>query len=280
MIKNIMVCTDGSTYGDVACQYAIYLTTRLGARLIGLHVLDSRMLEGPMMADISNWVGAQPYGAQLQNFTELMQDKGESVIDAFETRCREAGMTAETALRSGHPVRVILEEEARSELLVLGKRGEHARWLEAMIGSSVERIVRRSVKPCLVTPERFKPVSRILIAFDGSTHGSGALREGVEMSQAIQAPVTMLTVGDDQDPEKARKVSEEGLTMARAHGCSVEALVREGEPSEVILSVAQSKACDLIVMGAYGHPRIREMILGSNTNHVLMHAEVPVMLVR
>ncbi|MBN1270588.1 MAG: universal stress protein, partial [Kiritimatiellae bacterium] len=123
MIKSILVCTDGSEYGDTACDYAIHLAGKLKARLMGLHVLDSRMLEGPLMADISGWVGAQPYGAQLQQFRDLMEKKGEAVINAFTDRCEKAGLTAETWMKMGHPARVVLQEEGRAELLIMGQKG-------------------------------------------------------------------------------------------------------------------------------------------------------------
>jgi len=97
MIKSILVSTDGSAYGDTACEYGIFLARRLSALLMGLHVLDSRMLEGPLMADISGWIGAQPYGAQLKQFRELMEKKGESIMQSFEERCREADLPAERA---------------------------------------------------------------------------------------------------------------------------------------------------------------------------------------
>ena len=280
MIKNILVCTDGSPYGDTACDYAIHLTQRLGARLIGLHALDSRMLEGPLMADISNWVGAQPYGGQLANFTQLMREKGETILTAFEERCRAAGVTAESAIHSGHPVRIILEEEARAELVVMGRKGEHAPWLGDMMGSSVERVVRHSVKPCLVVPQEFTPVTRILAAFDGSQHSSQALHEAIELAAALGVGLVMLTAAENGGRENAERISAEGVRMARAHQCALTALVPDGHPATVILQTAIVEKCDLIVMGAYGHSRIREMILGSNTNALLLRADIPVMLVR
>jgi len=153
MIKSILVCLDGSEHGDAACAMALHLTARLQARLLGLHVLDSRMLEGPLMADLSGWIGAQPYGAQLQQFRELMEQKGQAVVRAFDDRCSKAGIQAESWLKMGHPARVILEEEARAELVVMGQRGEHAEWMGGLMGSTVERVVRHSVKPCLIVPD-------------------------------------------------------------------------------------------------------------------------------
>jgi nucleotide-binding universal stress UspA family protein len=280
MIKSILVCTDGSPYGDIASEYGIHLAKALKARILGLHVLDSRMLEGPLMADLSGWIGAQPYGAQLQQFRELMHQKGEAVIGAFASRCETAGLKPETWIKMGHPPRVILEEEARAELLVLGQKGEHAEWIGEMTGSLAERVVRHSVKPCLVTPGAFKPVSKILVAYDGSAHASQALHEAVELAVQLGSPLSVLTVAEDKDLDAANRISRDGLTLAEAHDCRAAHLVAKGPAGATILDTAYQHGFDFIVMGAYGHGRIREMILGSTTQQVLTRSEVPVMLVR
>ena len=280
MIKSILVCTDGSPHGDVACEYAIFLTQQLQARLLGLHVLDSRMLEGPLMADISGWVGAQPFGAQLQQFRELMEKKGETVIQAFNSRCEEAGVTAETWLKMGHPPKIILEEEARAELLVMGQKGEHAEWIGDMNGSMVERVVRHSVKPCMITPHAFQPISRIMIAYDGSAHASQALHEATELAQALKVELVILTVAETDDQKWANEISKDAVELVKAHGIQALSLVVKGKPAATILEKTRDERCNLIVVGAYGHSRIREMILGSTTAQIITKSKVPVMLVR
>jgi nucleotide-binding universal stress UspA family protein len=280
MIKSILVCTDGSEYGDIACDYAINLTQKLEARLLGLHVLDSRMLEGPLMADISGWVGAQPYGKQLQQFRELMEQKGEAIINALNDKCEKAGIKAETWIKMGHPAHMILEEEARAELLVIGQKGEHAEFIEGMIGSSLDRVIRRSSNPCLVTPGAFKPISRLLVAYDGSGHAGQALREASELAAALKLEMTILTVTEGLSPEKAAEVSKDGVALAEDHGLEPKALVLDGDAEHVILETADSEGCDMIVVGAYGHSRIRELIVGSTTHYLVARSEIPVLLVR
>ena len=280
MIKSILVCTDGSHHGDVACEYGIFLTQQLHARLLGLHVLDSRMLEGPLMADISGWVGAQPFGTQLQQFRELMEKKGETVIQAFNSRCEQAGVMAETWIKMGHPPTVILEEEARSELLVMGQKGEHAEWIGDMSGSMVERVVRHSVKPCMITSDVFRPISRIMAAYDGSAHASQALHEATELAQALKVELVILTVAETDDQKCANDISKDAIELVKAHGIQALNLVVKGKPAATILEKARDEHCDLIVVGAYGHSRIREMILGSTTAHIITKSKVPVMLVR
>jgi len=280
MIKSILVCTDGSEHGNVATEYGIHLAKELEARLIGLHVLDSRMLEGPLMADISGWVGAQPYGAQLQQFRELMEQKGESIINAFNERCEKSGVTPETWLKMGHPPQIILEEEARCELIIMGQKGEHAEWIGELMGSMVERMVRNSVKPCMVTPGKFQPITKILAAYDGSNHASQALHVAIEMAASLKVDLHILTITDGMDEEKAKQVLQDGLSLAEAHGTKGIGEITGGKPEEVILEKAIELGCNLIVVGAYGHNRIREMILGNTTTQLITYSDIPVVLVR
>jgi nucleotide-binding universal stress UspA family protein len=280
MIKSILVCTDGSAYGDVASEYAIHLATRLKAQLAGLHVLDSRMLEGPMLSDLSGMLGAQPFSAQLEQFREIMEGKGESVIKSLAERAGRAGADLESRVRMGHPARVILAEEVGAELLILGQKGEHAEMIGDLLGSNVERIVRRSCKPCLVTPSAFLPVTKILAAFDGSAISSKALHEGIELALALSVPLLILTVRSHPGDRYAEDIVETGMKLARAHGCVAARLVVDGRPSEQILEVAHKQGCSLIVVGAYGHSYIREWIIGSTTAHLIHQTDLPVMLVR
>ena len=280
MIKSILVCTDGSAYGDAASDYAVHLATRLKAQLAGLHVLDSRMLEGPMLSDISGMLGAEPFSAQLEQFREIMETKGETVVKALGERAGRAGVHLESHVRMGHPARVILEEEAGTELLILGQKGEHAELIGDLLGSNVERIVRRSCKPCLVTPAEFMPITKVLAAFDGSAISSKALHEGIELATALSVPLLILTVRTHAADRYAEDIAETGIKLARAHGCAAARLVVEGRPSEQILEVAHQQSCNLIVVGAYGHSIIREWIIGSTTAHLIHQTDLPVMLVR
>lgn len=280
MIKSILVCTDGSEYGDVACDYAIYLASKLEARLTGLHILDSRLLEGPMLADVSGWVGAEPYGVQLEQFRELMEKKQEAVVDALTSKCEQNKITPNITTKMGHPPRVILDEEASAELLVLGRKGEDADLLESMMGSTTERVTRRSVNPCLVTPSKFGPITNILAAYDGSAHASKALHEAIELSLALNCQLHILTVVDNIDMATANRAAAEGLALAKDHKKEANSLIIKGYTEQIILETADNYKCDLIVVGAYGHSRIRELVLGSTTTHILIKTDKPILLVR
>ena len=132
----------------------------------------------------------------------------------------------------------------------------------------------------MVTPEAFRPISRILAAYDGSAHASKALHEATELAQALKAELVLLTVSENDDQKRATEISKDAVELVRPHGIQALDLVVKGKPATAILENARDERCDLIVVGAYGHSRIREMIVGSTTAQIITKSKIPVMLVR
>jgi len=280
MIKSLMVCTDGSDGSQVAVDYALGLAGRIRASVSALHVLDTRLLEGPFLADLSGWLGAQPFAGQVPQFRTLLEERGKTILDAFRKQAEAAGFEPDVRLKTGHPARVILAEEARTELVVLGRTGEHAEQGGGFPGSTVERVLRHSIKPCLVVPRPTPEIRRILAAFDGSVLSSKALQQAIELALALGAPLVLLTVCEGHDTAGARQITEDGMRMVRAHECAAANLVVSGESGAEIMHRAESLGCDLIVMSAYGEGLLREVILGSTTSNVLASSPIPLLLVR
>jgi len=281
MIKSILVCTDGSAHGESSIRYGIYLAHRLHARLSALHVLDSRMLNGPMMASVSGWIGAQPFSDPLTQFRAIMQEKGEAILAAFKSQCAEQGFAdAETQLLWGHPARVILREEIKAEMVILGQDGEHDEITGEWTGSTVDRVVRHSIRPSLVVPDQFVPINRIMIAYDGSPHAGRALHEAIELAMDLSVPLVICTVVEGDDHNRAMSHADTAMRLARSHECAAAHLIVEGKTAEVLLQKAVELKCGLLIAGAHGHSRIREMILGSTANKLLSNATIPILLVR
>lgn len=282
MIKSILACTDGSPHGENSIRYGIHLANRLTANISALHVLDSRMLEGPMMASISGWIGAQPSGAPLSQFKDIMQEKGESILNVFKDLCEKEKVsgTAESLLKWGHPAKVILQEEISAELVILGQSGEHDEITGDWTGSTVDRVVRESSKPCLVVPAAFSPIEKIMIAYDGSPHASQALHEAIELAIDMSTPLVICTVVEHNDHNRAMAQADTAMRLARAHECAAAHLIVEGDEADVLIEKAIELNCGMLVAGAHGHTRIRDMIIGSTANKLLNNARLPLLLVR
>jgi len=280
MYKDILFCTDGSPAASVAGEYAIWFAKKLGAHLRALHVTDIRLLEGPWIADLSGAVGAQPYAALLPQLEQIQREKAATILAAVEKQCRDAGVACETAYETGTLAHVMLDYEDRADIVVLGQHGEHAAWSEGVLGSSVERMVRASVKPCLVTSNKFQPIQHILITYDGSEESSKALRAGIALAPSLGVKVTITTVAALAAEDAASEILHKAKQLALDGGVDANLELLHGDPEIEILQVRETVGADLIVMGAYGHTRIRELILGSTTSHVLRKANLPVLLVR
>ena len=280
MFKTIMVGTDGSPAAEAATRYALWLASRLQSRLIAIHVTDIRILEGPLLADIAGAIGAQPYPAMLAQVKEIQTDHATGILQAVAQLCREQNVTCEIVHETGSLVHTLLECERRADLVVLGQHGEHAQWHADMLGSSVERMVRGSTKPCLVVPENYRVPQKLLIAHDGSSESIKALQLGLDIATTLKADVTLVTACQTEQADAAAKVLQDAHDLALARGLKPQAQLIHDNAENAILHVADTAAADLIVMGAYGRTRIREWILGSTTSHVLRKATIPVLLAR
>lgn len=280
MYSTILLATDGSPASVAAGQTAAALAAKLGAKVLALHVIDIRLLEGPLLADLAGAVGAQPYPGVLPAWRQVQEAKAETILEAASAQCRELGVPCEVAVETGPLVRTVLEYERRADLVMLGRQGAHAGAGGEMLGSHVERLVRRSVKPCWVVPSQARLPGRLLIAHDGSAESTRALQSGLDLAVALGAAVTLLTASALGREDETAPILQQARDLAEARGLKPRAQLVHEHPETAILRLAVEIGADLIVMGAYGHTRIREMILGSTTSQVLQRAHCAVLLVR
>ncbi|MDN5788176.1 universal stress protein, partial [Pseudorhodobacter sp.] len=138
-------------------------------------------------------------------------------------------------------------------------------------------VVRGVKVPVLVAARAFAPITKVLLAFDGGASSQRAL-ERIAQSPIMSAlEVTVVTVGDSPAVE-AR------LEAAQAHlqtlGVAAKTVLVAGQPETALGKLVEEQGFDLLVMGAYGHSRIRSMIIGSTTTEMIRSCKVPVLLVR
>lgn len=280
MIKNIMFGSDGSPYGGVAGEYAFDLADRLDARLEAVHIVDSRRLEPVPAPHVAGGLAWTPPGIAEQ-LRKMLAERGQAILADIEEEGKRRGIPVTTTLEFGVPPLVFEQIQVRTELVVLGRRGEHAAAGGDFAGSTMERFVRRASRCCLVTPEKFAPVHKILVAMDGSACASRALHEAAELANALRAPLVILSVADRESglPDAA-VTAENAHSLVRAHDCAAAAITACGAPALRIFETAASTGCDLLVLGMHGHGWIYDRLIGSVAAHVVARADAPVLLVR
>lgn len=276
MIKRILLPTDGSDSAALGISYAISLAKSFDAHIHGIYVVDVKLLEGPFLQDLSASLGTAPYVNYQGNISHLLEERGASALKYLTEECERAGLRCDVTQASGVVSRTIIEHSGLADLIVMGRGGEHSEWLEGLIGSTAEAVIRRSSLPVLVTGQSELGKENILVAYDGSDHAKNALRTAVAFAETWQTALRIMIVDDDAAASTEAQVH----AYLEAHHVNEEILRASGDPGESIVETARSSKADLIVMGAYGHSKVRELVVGSTTTYVINHASCPVLLAR
>ena len=280
MVKNILIPTDGSDFGKTAIAYGIFIARKLDAQLTGLHVVDIRLMQGPVFTDISGSIGLPPYQELLPAIESGLDAKAEEILKEFRDQCEAAGLHPETKKVVGVIDETIIEEgRTCCDWVLLAQRGEHFH-LDggAILGSTAQSVVRLSGKPVLVTPGHFREIATMALAYDGSTPADHALKLAAELSQQAAWPLSVVIITDDQTLAAKRSQNVKGVLAPYPIASSV--IIRKGKEDKELLRFIREGSADLLVMGAYGHNRLRELLLGSTTSSIIRKSTIPVLLTR
>lgn len=279
MIKTILIPVDGSANSATAVDYGIYIAPKLEATLTGLHVIDVYLIQGPLMTDFSATVGMPPYDGFFEAVETSLKEKADAVLKNFEDRCRTAGISCLTKKNIGKISDTIIEEAENADLVLMAKKGEHFHLKEGgLLGSVAEAVIRHSGKPVIVIPESFREIESIGLAYDGSAPARKALELCLNISEKSKWPITVLIIS--ADAQKAANLSAQVEEMAQKNLADCEVIISAGREADEILKFIAEGAVELMVMGAYGHNRLRQWLLGSTTSHIIHKSPIPVLLIR
>lgn len=162
----------------------------------------------------------------------------------------------------------------------MGKWGETAGLASGHLGTNLERIIRASHKPCLVTSSQFKPIQRLLLADDGSLSCKKMLDFLVHSSAFAGLDLYIVTVAKHAEDETAISRINEAKQQARLGGFEPVCCIVESHPEQAIAKYAKESNIDLLLMGAYGHNCLRYLVIGSTTAQILRSSNIPVLLFR
>ncbi len=279
MFKTILVPIDSSDTSLVAVDYAIDLSRSFDSEIVGISIIDIKKLAGPFMRDLGTSIGGMvPYADFQQNVRQFLEDTAKAALDELEGKCNSAGISFTRTTKEGVVGKEIVESAKRCDMISMGMAGEHAFWREAFLGSNLESVVRQTHKPVLVTPEKYKKISKILVAYDASSFSTKALTAGADIAEQMNLPLTVVTVSDD------KKTGDDILLQADENlkDCKVtyDKILKDGEIVSAILELCSEGSYDLLAMGAYGHSKIRELILGNTTVQIMRKVNSAVLLCR
>ena len=231
-----------------------------------MHVMPAPTIPASF-GEAAAYLGPEVMEAQRRASLEVK----EQVHDTFERICG-TGRNSVWREAEGEAGRLLAGAAHCADLVVAAKRE-----LSALEASSVveELTLAAGVPVLMLPPDASEAFFRtVVVGWNGSREAARAVHEGLPFLRAAER-VILLAIG-----EAAADSVDAGAAMLRRHGATVEPHrigASDGDAGEVLLAQAAAHDADLLVMGAYGHSRLRELVFGGATRHVLREASLPVL---
>lgn len=277
--KNLLVLMDSSPAGTHRAVVAAQLAARFEATLTGLYLIAP--VVGPRYA------GGLTLEGVMREEAEHAQADALKARHLFEDVSQRCGIHTEWRVAAGIPSEQATLHARYSDLAIIGPPDKHV--LPSSFALQADEIIFGAGRPVIFVPREAAGDAlgrRIVVAWKPSREAARAVNDALPLLAAAET-VDIVVVNPISDQHGVRDYGEEpGANIAAhlaRHGISVE-VHRERAVHESVgkrlLTLAVERGSDLMIMGAYGHSRLRELVLGGVTQHVLDHATIPLMMSR
>lgn len=286
-MSKIIACIDGSSTAISVCAAAAWSQQQLDAPLELLHVLEKT--DYPAEGNLSGNIGLGTREHLLEELAELdnkrsklMLEQGRFMLGEARKQVEEAGVSSEQISelqRHDFLVDTLLEFEPDTRLLVMGRQGEAHDSASDAVGSHLENVTRTLHKPILVALDNFQAPERFMLAYDGSPTANKALKMVAQSPLFKGIPCHLVMAG--KRLERQREQLANAKTMLEGAGFEVTTAELEQEEVRTALqNYITEQQIGMLVMGAWGHSRIRQFLVGSMTHWMLHNTQVPLLLLR
>lgn len=275
-LKDLLVHVDNSRQGRIRVAAAAQLAARHDAHLIGLYVLH--------FPDIPGYIRLQMTEDVLQHSRRAAEAEAEAAEAMFNEAVQLAGVKAEWRCVEGSPLKLLSLHARYADVAVIGQR-DTAIESSLDISDIPDQLILASGRPMLIIPCVGEyPVigNRVMVAWDSNRLAARAVNDALPF--LVGAKQTLVIAvnpsGDEEEGHGEIPSADICLHLAR-HGVTAEAqhvFADDLGVGEMLLSRAADEGCDLLVLGAWGHARWRELVLGGVTRHMLHHMTVPVLM--
>jgi nucleotide-binding universal stress UspA family protein len=280
--RTVTVFLDASPSGAKRAAHAVALARRWGAHLTGVHVVFAGVTPHPSICYVRGDRAIQQVIVDECELEAVAECASVLLGSRFRALCAGAGVAAEfRAIRRGRTAEEAVLSSLQSYLVVVGHPQPHG----LPDDMSPERMLLASGMPLLIIPNAWDGPTigdRILIGWNATRQARRAIFDGMRFLVAA-ASVTVLVVDQiGRQPRGQEPGADIALDLVRfGVSVSVERVASHGAPiAQVILASARRSGSDLLVIGAYSHARLREILLGGTTRTLLAQMPVPVLISR
>ncbi|MFW7377224.1 MAG: universal stress protein [Oligoflexus sp.] len=281
MARQIVACIDGSASTQAVCDWAAWISVELQSPLTLLHVLERS--RHPSEANLTGNIGIGSRENLMEELVKLDEERsklalaqGKNLLESAKKRVESLnGGDVTTRQRHGSLIETLTDMKDDIRLLVMGRQGSETESDYDQIGSQLESVLRTLKRPILVALPQFKEPKQVMIAYDASPTARKVLEMAARNPMMKGRPCHLVMVGGD-----AEALLQEGRSTLESAGHQVATAQLSGEVDAALWEYALDHAIDLLIMGAYGHSRIRQFLVGSNTTKMLHSAKIPLLFLR
>jgi nucleotide-binding universal stress UspA family protein len=273
MLKDIVVNLSGQGPRDFAAEYATSI-----AGMFGAHITGVSFVYEPVIPD--GTLGGVPV-----DLIELQREENSKVasdaLSRFDAGVKKAGLSAETRLLDatfGGAATRFAQIARRFDLVVVGQAQRERGPADDLL---IEGALFESGRPLVVVPyiqSRGITLERVLACWDGSRTAARAIGDAMPFLERAKA-VEVVIVAEERKSEEMTGANMSAHLVRHGVAATVKRIAK-GDISiqDALLSYAADSGADFMVMGGYGHSRLREFILGGVTRGILASMTVPVLM--
>ncbi len=266
----------------MAREYAFWLARKDGSRIHALAVIDIKTFEIPVLGTPDGFMPSvvTPPITESQSLLSEMTVLARERLESIGRECSTRSIPNSADLKTGIPSEVITSAAVAHDIVIMA-RGGYTRALsgEKRIDPLVSQVIRGSIRPVLVSGQRFQAgeTLNLLVAFDGSIHAGRAWAIAAELGKRPGVTTTLVTIAATEEAGNETQAPAEEY-LYHHDIVPKKQIVLGTKPSEMICDLVAEAKSDILIMGAYGHRPMREMLFGSTTERVLSHCPATVIL--
>lgn len=269
-MKSILLYVDGDDCMEARMQAALDLARAHDAHITCLQAVSYEF-----------FAPGDFYGSAMAAAIPRIKEAAEELRKKIEEDLSNEDAVWEWQLHHGMAETKLLEQSALHDLIIVGPHdtGQHGRGPSAMVGE----LVLKAPVPVLVVPgdwKRLDTEAPVMVAWNGSSEACVALRAAVPLLKTA-SKVFLVSVAEEDEHNRYDFPPVEGARYLSRHGIEAELVeVPRGQAkiADTLASAAQMRECGMMVMGAYGHSRLSEFLLGGVTRRSLSDPQMPIML--
>jgi nucleotide-binding universal stress UspA family protein len=274
-LRRLLVLVDGQPTCTSRVRVAAQLAKDHGAHLIGIAPID--LVDVPVLLH-----SAATLKDLLALAKDALHDQAEQATDRFREQCHRAQVEQVSTIVDESAVISSLVRHAHCSDLAVLSQADPARSDHANAKALVEATILHSARPTLVVPYTGSfsgTFERVLVAWDDSREATRAISDSLPLLQRARE-VTLIGWDEhpDDEPIEPRLRAIQAWLTAHCVAADTRAETSSIDIADAMLSRAVDFGTDLIVMGAYGHPRLSELVLGGATRGVLASMTIPVLM--